>query len=178
MAEAIYIAGFYICFVWSVKQHLAIRVLRRDMNAADERISRYRVAVVAIDKWCGHESPEARLIAAFIGASGEGRSMNGGTPIKDEVCDVSGTRDQLRRLQLAAQAHARDAGNEWQDISTLPTCDDLIWLYCQDTNTVDGPVAPSPIYEDSWTHWAYAEAPSTASINRAAIATAKEGGTA
>lgn len=104
MAEAIYIAGFYICFVWAIKQHLAIRVLRRDMNAADERISRYRMAVDAIDKWCGHESAEARLIAAFIGASGEGRSMNGGTPIKDEVCDVSGTRDQLRRLKLGAQA--------------------------------------------------------------------------
>ena len=29
---------------------------------------------------------------------------------------------------------------EWEEIHTLPTCDDLIWLYCQDTNTVDGPL--------------------------------------
>lgn len=106
MVEVIYIAGLYICFVWSVKQHLAIRGLRREMNAADERISRYRMAVDAIDKWCGHESPEARLISAFIGASGEGRGMNDGTPIKDEVCNVSGTREQLRRLKLASQADA------------------------------------------------------------------------
>ena len=34
--------------------------------------------------------------------------------------------------------------NEWEDIRTLPTCDDLIWLYCRDTNTTDGPIAPEP----------------------------------
>ena len=72
-----------------------------------------------------------------------------------------------------AQADTRDASNEWEEITTLPTCDDLIWLYCQDTHTVDGPVAPHPSYEDSWTHWAYANAPSTAAI--AAHAAQQEG---
>lgn len=72
------------------------------------------------------------------------------------------------------QADARDAGNEWQEISTMPTCDDLIWLYCQENNTVDGPIAPDPSFEEmGWTHWAYANAPSTAVIDRAAIAAAK-----
>ena len=50
----------------------------------------------------------------------------------------------------------------------MPTCDDLIWLYCQDTNTIDGPIAPGPSLEDyGWTHWAYANAPSTAHIDTA-----------
>lgn len=73
-----------------------------------------------------------------------------------------------------AQADARDAGNEWQEIGTLPTCDDPIWLYCQENNTIDGPIAPDPSFEEmGWTHWAYANAPSTAVIDRAAIAAAK-----
>ena len=58
--------------------------------------------------------------------------------------------------------------NEWEDIRTLPTCDDLIWLYCQDTNTVDGPIAPEPNLEQyGGSHWAYANAPSTAWIDAA-----------
>lgn len=104
MAEAIFFIGFCICFMWAFNLHFEIRDLRSDMKAADARIRRYRTAVDAIDKWCSHESAEARLIAAFIEASGEGRGMNGGTPIKDEVCDISGTREQLRRMKRAAQA--------------------------------------------------------------------------
>ena len=61
-----------------------------------------------------------------------------------------------------------NAPNEWEEIRTLPTCDDLIWLYCQDTNTIDGPIAPEPnLEQDGWTHWAYANAPSTAWIDAA-----------
>ena len=60
------------------------------------------------------------------------------------------------------------AANEWEDIRTLPTCDDLIWLYCQDSNTIDGPIAPEPNLEEyGWSHWAYANAPSTAWIDTA-----------
>ena len=59
-----------------------------------------------------------------------------------------------------------NASNEWEDIRTLPTCDDLIWLYCQDSNTIDGPIAPEPNLEEyGWSHWAYANAPSTAWID-------------
>ena len=80
-------------------------------------------------------------------------------------------------VYTAPQAQPADALDAWQAIGSLPTCDDLIWLYCQDTNTIDGPVAPHPMYEDSWTHWAYAQAPSTATID-AAMAAAQEGGNA
>ena len=60
------------------------------------------------------------------------------------------------------------APNEWEDIRTLPTCDDLIWLYCQDSNTIDGPIAPEPNLEEyGWSHWAYANAPSTVWIDAA-----------
>ena len=77
-----------------------------------------------------------------------------------------------RLESLAAQG--MDALNEWEDIRTLPTCDDLIWLYCQDSNTIDGPIAPEPNLEEyGWSHWAYANAPSTAWID---AAQAKQGG--
>ena len=74
-------------------------------------------------------------------------------------------------LQQVATTHPTKQGldaAEWGEIHTLPTCDDLIWLYCQDTNTVDGPIAPEPSLEQyGWTHWAYANAPSTAWIDAA-----------
>ena len=70
----------------------------------------------------------------------------------------------------AAPAQAQDARDGWEGVASLPNCDDLIWLYCQDTNTVDGPVVPSPSYVDSWTHWAYANAPSTTAIDAARAA--------
>lgn len=62
-------------------------------------------------------------------------------------------------------APAMEVVNEWEGIESLPVCDDLIWLYCQDTNTIDGPIEPCPSFVDSWTHWAYANAPSTAVID-------------
>lgn len=78
----------------------------------------------------------------------------------------------LAATQPAAQGlHSQ---SEWEEMHTLPTCDDLIWLYCQDTNTIDGPIAPDPSLEQyGWTHWAYANAPSTAGID---AAQAKQGG--
>ena len=67
-----------------------------------------------------------------------------------------------------AQVQGVNAPNEWEDIRTLPTCDDLIWLYCQDSNTIDGPIAPEPNLEEyGWSHWAYANAPSTVWIDAA-----------
>ena len=76
--------------------------------------------------------------------------------------------DAIRAAAPQAAAHGMDAPNEWEEIHTLPTCDDLIWLYCQDTNTTDGPIAPEPSLEQyGWTHWAYANAPSTAWIDAA-----------
>ena len=79
---------------------------------------------------------------------------------------------QLSATQPAAQG--MDAPNEWEDIRTLPTCDDLIWLYCQDSNTIDGPISPEPNLEEyGWSHWSYANAPSTAWID---TAQAKQGG--
>ena len=74
------------------------------------------------------------------------------------------------KLYLAPAQAQEDARDEWEGIDSLPNCDDLIWLYCQDTNTTDGPVTPSPSYADSWTHWAYAEAPSTKAIDAARAA--------
>ncbi len=81
-------------------------------------------------------------------------------------------------LYAAPQAQAedaRDAANEWEAINSLPYSDDLVWLYCQDTNTIDGPVTPSPCYVDSWTHWAYANAPNTNAIDAAIAAQAAKG---
>ena len=79
-----------------------------------------------------------------------------------------------RRAQVVLVPQGMNAPNEWEDIRTLPTCDDLIWLYCQDSNTIDGPIAPEPNLEEyGWSHWAYANAPSTVWID---AAQAKQGG--
>lgn len=62
-------------------------------------LDRYQRAVSQLNIWCGHESPHARLIAAHISAIGEGNvPINAGTPCRDEVCDIDGTRQQLRML--------------------------------------------------------------------------------
>ena len=86
------------------------------------------------------------------------------------------TERQVRALLggvFAPAAQGMNAPNEWEDIRTLPTCDDLIWLYCQDSNTIDGPIAPEPNLEEyGWSHWAYANAPSTAWIDAALAAQA------
>ncbi len=100
-----------------------------------------------------------------------------GTPWHYVECEsCAGTAEPEKWNERATQPAAQglDAPNEWEGIHTMPTCDDLIWLYCQDTNTIDGPIAPDPSLEQyGWTHWAYANAPSTAGID---AAQAKQGG--
>ena len=81
-------------------QRIKIREMKHQERLDSERIRRYRMAVDLVDKWCGHESAEALLVAKYIDAVGEGRGMNGGTPNKLEVCDIQGTREQLRRLKV------------------------------------------------------------------------------
>lgn len=68
-----------------------------------ERLDRYRHAVDDLDRWCGHEIPQARLIAAHLIAVGEGQNLNAGTPAADEPCTVNGLREQLRRLVPSPQ---------------------------------------------------------------------------
>lgn len=77
--------------------------LKRRLKDADESLSRYRQAVDDVDKWCGHEFPEARILAGHIDAEGEGKPMNAGSPALFEVCDINGTREQLRRLKKSRQ---------------------------------------------------------------------------
>ena len=62
------------------------------------RATNYQRAVDDLDRWCGHTSPHARLIARHLKAIGEGTGYNAGTPVADEACHVSGLREQLKRL--------------------------------------------------------------------------------
>ena len=66
-----------------------------------EKCDRYVHAVQDLDTWCGHHSPHARLIARHLRAIGGGLGHNAGTPVGDEACDVSGLREQLKRLDAA-----------------------------------------------------------------------------
>ena len=78
-------------FVGGVRhQALVERQLKR---AAD-----YHRAVDDLDRWCGHTSPHAKLIARHLKAVGEDSGYNAGTPVADEACCVSGLREQLKRL--------------------------------------------------------------------------------
>ena len=80
---------------------------------------------------------------------------------------------QPEALRFTKKPVVIEAFQMTEEIRTLPTCDDLIWLYCQDSNTIDGPIAPEPNLEEyGWSHWAYANAPSTAWID---AANAKQG---
>jgi len=82
-----------------VAYDLGKRMGHKDSMPEVDRCYRYRRAVDDLDRWCGHESPQARLIAAHLRAVGEGHSLNAGTPMADEPCTVNGLRDQLRRLK-------------------------------------------------------------------------------
>ncbi|MFY9460423.1 MAG: hypothetical protein WAP57_11810 [Aquabacterium commune] len=66
-----------------------------------EKCDRYARAVDDLDKWCSHQSPHARLIARHLHATGEGLSLNAGTPSGDEACQIGGLREQLKRLDAA-----------------------------------------------------------------------------
>ena len=107
------------------------------------------------------------------------------TWINRAYSDAEATQYTIHNMEVAYQA-GRTAtasggaapaaqGDAWSHIYTLPDSDDLVWLYCKDTNTIDGPVAPRPSMVDSWTHWAPAEAPSTVAID-SARAQAQQGG--
>ncbi|MGO3843470.1 MAG: hypothetical protein ACTJHY_12610 [Alcaligenes pakistanensis] len=74
--------------------------------------------------------------------------------------------DRLFQLAECIQQDA-DKVDVWQCTTTLQESDDLIWLYCQDTNTIDGPVKPNPEFIDAWTHWAWVTHPSTTAIDAA-----------
>ena len=69
-----------------------------------DKCNRYVYAVDDLDKWCGHQSPHARLIARHLKAHGEGLGYNAGTPTGDEACDVAGLRQQLERTDAAIRA--------------------------------------------------------------------------
>lgn len=66
---------------------------------AEERADRYLFAILDLDRWCGHTSPAARIIAKHLMAAGEGHPLNAGTPCGEEPCTVMGLREQLTRLQ-------------------------------------------------------------------------------
>ncbi len=74
--------------------------VNRQRRAAAEvlALERYRLAVDQLDKWCGYEIPQARLIAQHLHSHGEGLHLNAGTPVGDEPCTINGLREQLRRL--------------------------------------------------------------------------------
>ena len=82
-----------------------IRRLKDRAERAEEKCRRYNLAVSLLDMWCGHESRHARIIANYVEAYGEGDTpLNAGTPCGDEVCDISGTRMQLRRIDADARS--------------------------------------------------------------------------
>lgn len=100
MANAI-LAVMLIALAW-VALRLAYDIGRQEgrRDCADdvERADRYRAAVDDLDRWCGQEHPQARLISTHLFAHGEGDSLNAGTPVGEEPCTISGLREQLRRL--------------------------------------------------------------------------------
>ena len=93
---------------------------------SEEALRRYRWAVDELDRWCGYESPHARLIAAHISAYGEGEAMNAGTPCGSEVCDIQGTRQQLRAIDAAQAAQVANAREELAGLKEL--MEDTEWL--------------------------------------------------
>lgn len=127
----------------------------------------HNYALEVLKRW-GHPTPQGLdAKRQFASKDDVYRAM------QDEIDSLNAALvAEMQATQPAAQG--MDSPNEWEGIHTMPTCDDLIWLYCQDTNTIDGPIAPDPSLEQyGWTHWAYANAPSTAGID---AAQAKQGG--
>lgn len=72
------------------------------------RATNYQRAVDDLDRWCGHASPHARLIAKHLKAIGEDAGYNAGTPVADEACHVSGLREQLRRMDYPTPPKIND----------------------------------------------------------------------
>lgn len=80
---------------------------------------------------------------------------------------ITALQNRIAELTKSSSQQDADKVDAWQCTTTLTESDDLIWLYRQDTNTIDGPVASNPEFIDSWTHWAWVKHPSTASIGTA-----------
>ncbi|MBX9850043.1 MAG: hypothetical protein K2X64_12165 [Rhodocyclaceae bacterium] len=66
-----------------------------------DKCNRYIFAVDDLDRWCGHQSPHARMIARHLRAIGDSAGCNAGTPSGDEACTIPGLREQLKRLDAA-----------------------------------------------------------------------------
>lgn len=92
------VCAVFIAMLIEMAYYIGKRQGHLDCAPEIERSDRYRDAVYDLNKWCGHESPHARLISEHILAVGEGLAMNAGTPCGDEPCTISGLREQLRRL--------------------------------------------------------------------------------
>lgn len=70
-------------------------------NPQIEMLWRYQHAVDDLDRWCGHTSPHARLIARHLKTIGEGEEgLNAGTPCDVEPCTIDGLRQQLKKLDV------------------------------------------------------------------------------
>ena len=82
-------------FVGRIRHHALVE---RKLQRADD----YQRAVDDLDRWCGYTSPHAKLIARHLKAVGEDCGYNAGTPVADEACNVSGLREQLKRLDCPA----------------------------------------------------------------------------
>jgi len=74
---------------------------RDNLGPELDKLWRYKSAVNDLDRWCGHMSPHARLIARHLTAIGEGKEgLNAGTPNDVEPCTIDGLRQQLKKLDV------------------------------------------------------------------------------
>ena len=108
-----------------------------------EKCNRYVYAVDDLDKWCGHQSPHARLIARHLRAIGEGLGLNAGTPVGDEACQVGGLREQLKRLDagdvLKNGAELNTSTQQPAPAGATPEC-----LTCNDHGAVGNILTAEP----------------------------------
>ena len=110
-APDLYIILLIAILVWATYQAGKMVGEYRQQNLWREHMeksSRYAHAVDDLDKWCGNQSPHARLIARQLKAIGEGLGLNAGTPTGDEACTVVGLREQLLRLDKAQKGGQHD----------------------------------------------------------------------
>jgi len=103
MAEMIVLLCWlgFAAFAFFAGRDIGRREGHADTAEQCEIADRLACAVDDLDKWCGHSSPHARLIAKHLTAHGLGHALNAGTPCADEACTVDGLREQLRRLDRA-----------------------------------------------------------------------------
>ena len=151
--------------------------LAAELRRQHTRISELEAQLTAAQQ--GVELEVDDLIDRLLNAQ-QDLNLAANVHMDQSIASASTLLDEVEiALRALAATHptqqGMDAQNEWEGIESLPVCDDLIWLYCQDTNTIEGPIAPCPSFVDSWTHWAYANAPSTVFIDAALAAQAKQG---